>query len=351
MEQIISLFGVDVFTAHGRWVLVTVYSVLFLVVAVAGHRLLIQYLHRLAKKSSVTWDDELVGSVRAPTRFVFLAMAVAGVFQYSGMPMRDYPAIGHSVKIVIVISLFWALERSLATLIRANVIMKSLTNSSRHMVSIILRIAIFSVAMLMVLDSVGISITPILASLGVGSVAVALALQDTLSNFFSGIYILADQPFGVGDYVELEGGVHGYVSKIGWRSTHIRQLSNNIVVVPNAKVASSALTNFDLLDRETALVIPVGVDYSSDLEKVERVTIEVARETLERVQGGVTNFTPFIRYSEFADSSINFSVILRAQKYDDHFLVKHEFIKALHKRYGQEKIEIPFPQRVVHMRS
>jgi small-conductance mechanosensitive channel len=100
-----------------------------------------------------------------------------------------------------------------------------------------------------------------------------------------------------------------------------------------------------------AVLVQVGVSYASDLPKVERVTIEVGREIMREVQGGVPTFEPFIRYHTFESSSINFSVILRGQEYTDQYLIKHEFVKRLQKRYHEEGIEIPFPIRTVFLKG
>ncbi|MCD6490489.1 MAG: mechanosensitive ion channel, partial [Thermodesulfobacterium sp.] len=126
---------------------------------------------------------------------------------------------------------------------------------------------------------------------------------------------------------------------------------NNIVIVPNSKLASSIITNYYLPEKELAVLVQVGVSYNSDLENVERVTIEVAKEVMKEVPGGVPNFEPFIRYHTFGDFSINFTVILRAQSYVDRYLVTHEFVKRLHKRYKEEEIEIPFPIRTVYLKQ
>lgn len=206
---------------------------------------------------------------------------------------------------------------------------------------------VIGIGLLVLLDTVGISITPILASLGIGSLAVALALQETLANFFAGLHVLADHPIRMGDFIKLESGEEGYVTQIGWRSTRIRMLPNNTVVVPNNKIISSTITNYYLPEPELAVLVPVGVHYDSDLAQVERVTIEVARQIQKTIQGAVATFEPFIRYHTFADSSINFTVILRAREFVDQYLITHEFIKALHARYQQEGIVIPFPLRTL----
>jgi len=152
-----------------------------------------------------------------------------------------------------------------------------------------------------------------------------------------------------GDYIKLESGEEGYVTDITWRNTTIRMLANNIIVVPNSKLASIIVTNFCLHEKEMGVLVQVGVGYNSDLEEVERVTIEVAREVMTAIDGGVSEFEPFIRYHTFDDFSINFTVILRVREFVNQYLVKHEFVKRLHERYNREGIEIPFPIRTVYL--
>src|SRR5205814_1502896 len=120
-------------------------------------------------------------------------------------------------------------------------------------------------------------LAPILTALGVGGLAVALALQDTLSNLFAGIHLLADKPIRVGDYVRLSAeNVEGHVVDVGWRSTRLRMLQNNVVVVPNKRVAESIITNYDLGETRMAVLIRVRVDYDADAELVERLLVDEA---------------------------------------------------------------------------
>jgi small-conductance mechanosensitive channel len=212
------------------------------------------------------------------------------------------------------------------------------------------RAIVWIVGFLVVLQTLGISIAPILTALGVGGLAVALALQDTLSNLFAGLHIIASRQVRVGDFIRFEDK-EGYVQDIRWRNTIIRALSNNMIIVPNAKLAGATIINYYQPAVDLSVVVELGVSYASDLATVERVTTEVARETMREVKGGVPDFEPFIRYHTFADSSINFSVILRGKEYTDKYLIQHEFMKRLQRRYQQEGIEIPFPQRTIHLRE
>ena len=211
------------------------------------------------------------------------------------------------------------------------------------------RLGVLGLGLLVVLQTLGVSITPLLTALGIGGLAVGLALQDTLANFFAGMHILASQQVRPGDYVRLTTGEEGYVRDVTWRYTTILHSANNLTIVPNAKLASSVITNYSLPDPELAVLLSVGVGYGSDLARVEAVTISVGLEVMAEVKGGVRTFEPFIRYTAFGDSSINFTVTLRGGEVVDQHLIRHEFIKRLHRCYQAEGIEIPFPSRTVHL--
>jgi small-conductance mechanosensitive channel len=205
--------------------------------------------------------------------------------------------------------------------------------------------------LLVILNGLGLSITPMLTALGVGGLAVALALQEPLANFFAGLFITLAGQIRVGDYVKLDSGQEGYIVDFSWRSTRLRMLANNLIVVPNAKLAQAIVVNHHLPSADLAVLVEVGVDYASDLRHVERVVVDVGREVMRDVPGGVPEFEPFIRYHTFGDSSINFTAILRAKEFVDQYVIKHEFVKRLHARFNDEGIVIPFPIRTIAYRE
>lgn len=125
-------------------------------------------------------------------------------------------------------------------------------------------------------------------------------------------------------------------------------LPNNVVVIPNKVIVNSKVIHYYYPQKELAVLVQAGVHYESDLEHVERVTIEVGKETMKEVTGWVEDFASFIRYHTFADFSINFSIILRGKEFVDNYMIKHEFIKRLHKRYAQEGINISYPVRAIN---
>lgn len=305
-------------------------------------------LSKWAKKSKTQIDDAILSAIKGPFILWFVILGF-----YFAMGSSELPE-----KLVqIANKVLFALVLFSITLVLANISGKLITIFSGRLGAAmpvssltqnISRIVIFSVGILIILNSLGISITPILATLGVGGLAVALALQDTLSNLFSGFHMSMARQFNIGDYIKLDTGEEGYVVDIDWRATKIRMLPNNVVLIPNAKLSQAIVTNYCLPEKEMAVLVQVGVHYDSDLKKVEKVTCEVAKETMQQVNGGVPHFQPFIRYHTFGDSSINFTVILRAGEFVDQYLVKHEFIKRLHERYAKEGITIPYPIRAIN---
>ena len=224
------------------------------------------------------------------------------------------------------------------------------TSADDQFLPIIKRVAygvIFGIVIIVMLNQLGIRVETLIATLGIGGLAVALALQPTLANFFSGMQMVLDRPLRIGDYVELDSGKKGTVVDIGWRSTKIRTYMNNIVAIPNSKLSDSMIINYNTPTAEIGFSVECGVAYDSDLEKVEKVCLEVAREVLNRYEG-VKGFEPLFRYREFGASSINFKVIMRTKTLGDSYLATHEFIKALKHRFDDEGIEISFPQLDVH---
>lgn len=317
-------------------------------VVVAGVlRAALRRLGRQAERTSWRGDDVVLSLLHSvlPRGAVIAGVWVAALRLPLSAGYRN--DTDHALAGVVVVVLTFAVARTVAELVRGGALSRSGTSGSATIFVNIARIVVIMIGALVLLDSLGIAIAPLLTALGVGGLAVALALQDTLSNLFAGVHILASRKVLPGDFIQLDNGMEGYVVDTNWRNTTVRQLPNNIVIVPNATLASSVVTNYHQPERETSVSIPVGVSYDSDLDHVERVTCEVGLEVMRDVDGAVPAHQPFIRYNAFADSSINFSVILRATEVTNQHLIKHEFIKRLHRRYRAEAIEIPFPIRTV----
>jgi small-conductance mechanosensitive channel len=323
--------------------------VLWLVVLWILKNFILFRLKRWAQKTKAHWDDVFVdilaGTLSLPIDLLILSSGLVILADFAGLPDRFERLAVVVFQGCIVLSCILAADRVLLLMVSRYGKKGALSHMSQGIVRGLLRGFVIGIGILIFLDLLGISITPLLASLGIGSLAVALALQDTLSNFFAGLYISVDRPVEVGHFVKLESGQEGYVVDVGWRSTRIRMLSGSVVVVPNAKLMGSVITNYYLPDPEVAVLVEMGVAFESDLEKVERVVGEIGREVQKTTQGAVPDFEPFIRYHTFGEYSIGFTVILRAKEFVDNYLVKHEFIKKVLPRFRREGIEIPYPTR------
>jgi small-conductance mechanosensitive channel len=260
--------------------------------------------------------------------------------------------LNHALLAVIVVVVSLGSAKVAGAAVHAGATSHAGTSGSASIFVSITRVVVWTIGGLVLLNSLGVAITPLLTALGVGGLAVALALQDTLSNLFAGVHILASRKVQPGDFIQLDNGMQGYVEDTNWRNTIIRQLPNNILVVPNATVASSIVTNYHLPEHEISVTVPCGVSYQSDLEHVERVTIEVGQEVMQEVEGAVPEHGPTVRYNAFGGSGISFNVGLRAADISAQGLIIHEFIKRLHSRYQKEGIDNSSPtEAIVYMNS
>ncbi|MGF1523967.1 MAG: mechanosensitive ion channel family protein [Leptolyngbyaceae cyanobacterium] len=205
------------------------------------------------------------------------------------------------------------------------------------------QIVIFTFGVLIVLQSLGIAITPLLTALGIGGVSLGLAFQSTLTNFLSGLNLATSNKISIGNYIQLDSGEEGYVVDIAWRHTILQDIRDNIVVVPNTRILNNVFKNYGLPSKEALIIIEVGISYTADLDQVEQIALDIANQVMNEVEGGVPDSDPWIRYKEFGYFAITMTVYLRIREYFDHLVVRHEFIKRLHRRFREKQIELPFP--------
>ncbi|GAB2808279.1 mechanosensitive ion channel family protein [Actinoallomurus bryophytorum] len=314
-----------------------------------GLRMVLGWLTRRAGRTRWAWDDLLFTLLRD---LALVSVSVLG-FWVSVSVVHLRPGSRHDADrllvAVLILTVSIAVARFAAGAVSSIVLARAGVAQSATIFVNIVRVVVVGIGLLVLLQSLGVSITPLLTALGVGGLAVALALQDTLANLFAGVHILASRKVQPGDYVRLDSDQEGYIVDINWRNTTIRQLAGNLVIVPNARFADAILTNYHRPAQDLSVTVQVGVGYGSDLEQVEKVTVDVAQEVMAGVDGGVDDHVPSVRFHTFAESGINFSVTLRTREFTDQYVVVHEFIKRLHRRYQLEEIEIPFPTRTLVM--
>ena len=330
----------------GRVIAAAVVLAVALAVAIAG-RILSGRLIRRAVNSRWTWDDlaaRLLHDLALPLALlggVWIAVNVLGLRQ------GTLAVTGRVLSAAAIIVVSLACARLGAGIVTGIAMAKQGVAANVTIFANITRVVVLGIGVLVMLQSLGVSITPLLGALGVGGLAVALALQDTLANLFAGVHVLASKTIEPGDYIRLSTGQEGYVVDINWRNTSIRTLSDNVEVIPNQRFSDTILTNYHRPAQDMSLLVQAKVAYGSDLEHVEKVVIEVGNEVMREIDGAVEDHQTLVRFHTLADFAINFTVILRTSEFGEQFRIKHEFIKRLHRRFQVEGIEIPLPARRV----
>jgi len=308
-------------------------------------RVILSWLRAMAKRTGSHWDDIIVDSLKGLVVVWALLVGLAVVFKLVPLRPEVLRLLQHANGVLGILSavIFFTRmsRRALYIYIDRKIEMPS-TIFKNFAAAVI-----FLLGLLFALDYLGVSITPLLTALGVGGLAVALAFQDTLANLFAGMNILVARKIQPGDYIRLDSGQEGEVCDITWRHTTIRSPEDNMVVVPNSKLAAAIYTNTHLPDNEMGLFLPVTVAFDSDLALVERVTLEVAREVLAGPERAIDGFEPAVRYNAFTDIGVRFSVILRVKEYQEQYRIRHEFLRRLHERYRAEGIKLAVPPRAV----
>ncbi|MES9542285.1 MULTISPECIES: mechanosensitive ion channel family protein [unclassified Actinomadura] len=308
-------------------------------------RLLTGRLFRRAGDTRWAWDDlaaRLVKDLAVPVSVLLGLWGAARVLQ---LPDGTLAVIAKVLTATAILVVSLAMARLIAGSVTSIALARQGVAANVTIFANITRVVVMGVGVLVMLQSLGVSISPLLGALGVGGLAVALALQDTLANLFAGVHVLASKTIEPGDYIRLSSGQEGYVVDINWRNTSIRTLSDNIEVIPNQRFSDTILTNYHRPAEDMSLLIQASVAYESDLERVESVVVEVGQEVMSEVQGGVKDAETLVRFHTFADSGIDFTVILRTSEFGDQFRLKHEFVKRLHRRFMKEGIEFPYPRR------
>ncbi|MCE5314710.1 MAG: mechanosensitive ion channel family protein [Armatimonadota bacterium] len=291
---------------------------------------------------------DLLQALRLPVVVLILLggayMALIQVSRFEEYVIKYNSLFEAATAVVVLIAITGAVNLAIMWYLR-NLGSDMSARSHLMMLKKLVILVVWIIGIIQILSTLGVKVTAVIASLGVAGLAVGLALQDTIANLFAGFYLVVDRTVRAGDYIKLDSGQEGFVELVGWRNTQIRLWANNIVLVPNAKLVQSIITNMTLPTPVLSVNTYGGVSYDSDLERVEKVAIEVAKDVLGRFPGGDLSFEPVLRYKDFADSNITFVVTFRATEVGAQYLLQHEYIKALHIRFRQENIEISYPVR------
>jgi small-conductance mechanosensitive channel len=296
---------------------------------------------RRASRMRLPWLETVLSALSPAVNVLIIATGLAFAANAASLPTHWQRIVGVALIAGTVLGLVIFFDGILRLWMRREASRFPMFGESYSLVTAAVRGLVIGLGLLMFLESVGISVTPIIASLGIGSLALALALQETAKNMFSGFFVILDKSLEVGDYVKLATGQEGWLISLGWRSSKFRMLNDTIVIVPNSALVDSILTNYRAPDGALALEIDVSVVATNDLDKVEFVTKEVASDVMQTVEGGVAGFRPSVYFGNIGVGAIGLSVFLRVSSGASMELVRHEFIKRLTARYVREGIKIP----------
>lgn len=320
------------------------------VVGLVVERVAMTRLRAWSEQSKWAYDHIIIAGVKGLAFFWCVLLGLFMATQCLVLRAEWQATVSKALIVALMFSLTVATARVVGGLLAHNA-KRSGGAVASSIITNLAAVVIYILGFLVILDSVGVQITPILTALGVGGLAVALALQDTLSNLFAGLQLVASKKINIGDYVRLDNTDEGVITDLTWRYTTVCTLAGNLVIVPNAKLSSAIVTNYSLPQPEIPVSVPISVAYSSDLERIEHISIEVAQGVQATVDGAVRDFQPLVRFTAFGEWSVNFNLVLRATSFEQQPVVRHELIKRLHARFAAEGIDIPYPTRTLHLKN
>lgn len=316
--------------------------VLFCVLAgILLQRFISRKLRLLAERTVTKWDDALIRSFRGIIFLWSVLIGISIVLTFVSLPAAVFLALKKILILTAILSATVWTGRLAAGL--ADLYIIRLAGVSSSIFKTLAVLAVSLVGLLIVLDELGIAIAPIITALGIGGLAVALALQDTLANLFAGLHILMSRNVRPGDYLRLSSGEEGYVQDITWRNTTLRELAENLIIIPNKKLTEMILRNFSLPGKETGILVDFKLAYGTDLTAVEAMILEEARKVLRDVPGGSKGFEPVVRFNLLGDWTIGGTVILRVTEFTRQFEIKSELIRKIRERFAREGVAGPGP--------
>ncbi|MCK5510444.1 mechanosensitive ion channel family protein [Candidatus Parcubacteria bacterium] len=317
---------------------------------------LLKLIEKATAKTNIDLDDRIIESVKLPIRY--LAMMLGLFYAARNLDLswtiknRDF-GVGDIMFVLIAFLAGFTISRVLKTVFiwygkRDDVkISQTMFVFARKMISII----VYVIVLLTVFSQMEIQIAPILGALGIVGLAVAFGLKSTMENLFAALFLVMDKSINIGDWIQLEDGTKAYIEDISWRSVRIRTIGNNTVIVPNSVFVGQKISSYDYPVSSFFTSIRVGISYDTDLEKAEYVALQAAEKIIKDENIKEIDNNPIVRFKGFADSAIEFIVIVKIDKVRDEGRVQHALIKEIHKQFKENNIEIPFPQRVVHFPS
>jgi small-conductance mechanosensitive channel len=335
---------------HGIGRFLAVFGFAF-AVAYSIKSIVFMVLRRIAHHTESALDDEILSGMQWPARLIVISSALH--WAVSDLDERDLPA-GVEVWLARLLAIFiWAgvtvaLSRlSIAAFVywfRKQPDPREVTTLTRTAITMVCAIP----ASFGLLNSFDVNLAPALTALGVGGIAVSLALKDTLANLFSGFYVSLAGNLRKGDYIRIDGGYEGWVEDIHWRITTIRTLQQNLIVIPNSKLSEAVVTNFSQPVKPLSVSIPLNVAYSTDIDRLESVILDEVNKAMGQIEGLLSDPAPVLRLNPgFTESGLSLTLVVHAARFEDQYLVTDMIRRRLLLRFREEGVSIPLSTRHV----
>jgi len=313
-------------------------------------RLLLRAIHAWTQRTGSRPGLILADALRSPTIIWAVIVGAHLAIQASTLPGKYSEFGSKSLLVLWIVSLTLMGMQLAGNLVRYFSEQVAGAHPVTTLTQTLAQLAVVILGILLILSALDFKITPILTALGVGGLAIALALQDTLSNLFSGFYMAVSRQIRLGDYIRLNTGEEGYVTDIGWRSTTVRSLANNLVLVPNAKLAQAIVTNYHLPEKRMAASLQVSVSYNADPDQIERILLDIARGGAAEIPGLLADPAPSVNFDPgFGDWALVFTLGFQVAEFSSQYGVRTELRKRILRRFRQEGIVIPYPARAVYL--
>nr|WP_319375707.1 mechanosensitive ion channel family protein [uncultured Methanoregula sp.] len=321
-------------------------------------RFIVRWLEAKAQETETKWDDIIIAAIGTPLQVTIVAIAVYAALTFVGILPLNYPGLldEQLVSAFWIVMGAWIISSFLHDVIAIyghELAEKSESDWDDRLVELlelIVKWLVWFAALMAILSVFEVNITPFLAGAGIAGLAVALAAQDIISNFFGGAIITIDKPFKVGDRVKVDQ-YYGDVLNVGPRSTRIKTLDYQVVTIPNNKITTNVIVNYSEPDEKLRITLPVSVAYGTDIESVKKILLEISGDVIGSSDYLLADPAPKVFFIEFADSSLRFVLYVWARKYNLPDEIKDAINSRIALRFAEAGIEIPFPQMEVRLKK
>jgi MscS family membrane protein len=336
-----------------KYIISLIYLILSFTIIRLGAFILEKIILKLTVKTKTDLDDKIISKTAKPITILVLLFGVKIALSPLGLEENVAHLINELIiSLVILISAYiiYVIFDLLFAKTWKRVARKANTKANDALIQLTqgtIKVILVILTILYLLSYWGVEIGPLLAGVGIGGIAIAFALQSSLANVFGGVSIIMDKTVRVGDWIKLEDGTVGIILKIGLRSTKLKTFDNETIYIPNSKLSDSKVQNIALPDPKSRVVIPFGVAYGSNVDKVKKIVMK----ELKKVDHYVEDPEPSVKFLEMGDSALIFKAFFFVDSFENRFAAIDEANTKIYNALNKEGISIPFPQMDVHLKK